>query len=258
MVAGTSSGPSFAPWAIPTATASASSTCMSSRTFGSRTTPIRRPVSAVTGLAATLPSILRQAAVRKSGSSTISSQDPLSSSASARAGGPAGSTTRRPRRCTTLPRATRSTATYTRPGSTVAPSASGATRSTWSTPFCSTTTTVPGRQSRASQGTACGVCWALVASSTQSTGRASSTSQITGAAIRRSSPSSASTTGPTGDRAQMTASAPACSAADAATVPTAPAPMTATSGTAASSCTPPRSRQKATCVPAGARTLPGY
>ncbi len=76
------------------------------------------------------------------------------------AGGPAGSTTRRPRRCTTLPRATRSTATYTRAGSTVAPSASGATCATWSTAFCSTTTTVPGRQSRASQRPACGVCWA--------------------------------------------------------------------------------------------------
>ena len=114
-------------------------------------------------------------------------------------------------------------------GTTVAPFASGATRSTWSMPFCSTATRVDRVHRRASQGAAAAVSCVLVTTSTQSAGVASAGSVMTGSGGVTVRPGRSSVNLSIGLRAQpMTSWRPASARQAAAMPPMLPRPTTAT------------------------------
>jgi hypothetical protein len=107
MVAVTSAADSRAPEAAATATASLSKSRTSTAMPGSPRTPRRRPVSAVTGLAAALTRSLRQAAVWKSSDCSTVTGEPASSPANAAPTVPRGTVSRSPHMYTTLSGASR-------------------------------------------------------------------------------------------------------------------------------------------------------
>ena len=85
----------------------------------------------------------------------------------------------------------------------------GRTRSTWSTPFCTTTTTVSGVQRRSSQPAVDGVWCALVASSTHSAGPTVVGSVATAARTLVTSPLLSTTSSSKGRLTQSVTSLPA-------------------------------------------------
>ena len=118
-----------------------------------------------------------------------------SSAASAAPAGSSGTLSCAGSRWRTRPGATPSEGHQTIAGSTVAGPASGATSASCSTPFCSTTTTVPGAASAASQRAAPAVWCVLTARRTQPRGRPPAGRACTGPASACSAPSGSSTTG---------------------------------------------------------------
>ena len=165
MISSTVSGPTCAPSARPTATHSSARRRASASGAGSRNTSARRPVRTI-GAAVALKHSLRHASVWKSATRSTRACSP-SSAASAAPSGVSGTLTRARSRWRTRPGATVSAGHHTIAGSTVAGPASGATRASCSTPFCSTATTVSAPHNRSSQRTVPAVWCVLTASRTQ-------------------------------------------------------------------------------------------